>query len=193
MPQFSAQSKYIMDCCAIITGCATSTIFISFMIIVILFDLICLVSTFYGKDVYKKCPESNLINFVIFWLVVPYIFLNKGKVIYTIKKIIKKSSESEEIEQQNEIIKEELGLKQIICSNMIFYLMMFMWGISELKISCVNKLHHSIIYFICIIITIICGLGGFITLILLCCTNTRDHIKQNPQDKFGKYSQLNSA
>lgn len=178
---------YLLNCCTLILGCATGTFFLSLLAFVVLFDLICFIATFYNRNIYEKCPESNLVNFLICWLVVPYMFLNKGKIIYIMEKVARESAEDLEVEQQKDQIKKTIGYDQLKLSNVIFYLVMFVWGLQESKIKCVSELHHNIIYWLCVIIIIFSGIMGVGILLLLCCISTTNHVRYDPS---GKYKQI---
>lgn len=182
----------LITCCATTVGCATMTFLSGLFVFFVLFDLLCLVSTFYWKDIYEKCPQSDLVNYMIFWIAIPYMFLEKDKTIKTITKVIRPNPENQE-ETDTQTIANTRSAHEFGLSDMIFYLAMFIWGIKEFKVSCVEKLQHNIIYSMSLIITIFSGIASIGMSLLICCAGAFGHVRNNPNERYGEYRLVQQA
>lgn len=173
-------SEICATCLAGITGCIAVSILAIFFLFIISFDLICLASTFYAKDVYEKCPQSNLSLFMTVYLVVPYMFLDKSKVIKFITKSKYANGEKK--------VKVSKAKSDTSFLDWLFSALLFFWGINEFKVSCVHLLKHSILYLMGMIITICSGIFCIGGLFVFCCAVATGAAREDPnQTAYNEY------
>jgi hypothetical protein len=159
--------------------------------VVVVFDLMCLVSTFYWKEVYATCQNSDFINYMIIYLVVPYMFLGKDKTIKIITQVIKTTNQEETSEQQMTTTTTTSKPAYNFCvGDWLFYIVMFWWGIQEFKVSCVGDLKHYLIYYLAIIITIISGFASVGFALLVCCAGVSGHVRYDPNERYREYQRM---
>jgi hypothetical protein len=164
----------LITCCAGIVGCRTVTAFVSMGVIFALFDLICFGSLFYSRYVYDKCAHSDIPIFVTMYLVTPYMFLNKGRIIRTITSVQSIESESSDVLVNFQEQPMDSFLEWILSA------ILFFWGMNEFKVSCVKNINHTWLYVMAMIITIGSGIFCIFGLLLFCCGVVTGKIREDP-------------
>lgn len=178
----------IIELLVVCLGSSTVAVLCLFFIF---FDILCLMSLFYWKDIYEKCPSSDLINYMIMYLVIPYMFLDKNKVVVTVTQKITVNEENQTnvettANQQNANNSSSLG-------SIIFYFVMTYWGISEFKVKCVSKLQHSMIYSMGMIVMICSLVYSVFLFFIVCCGAITGGIRTNPrEERYRDYSRLSN-
>lgn len=147
-----------IKCVGVSAMAGVAVIGIALCAFVVCFDFLCFVSLFYLKNVYETCKESNLGLYVILYLLVPYVVLGKSQVIVNGGKTASTQYTSD-----------------VLFFTILWNIIMFFWGVHELRIDCVSKLHHSIIYIMSVCITIVSGA----TIIIFCCAPRQTRPTEN--------------
>lgn len=164
----------LITCCAGMVGCTTVSAFVLTAVFFVLFDLICFGSLFYSRYVYDKCAHSDIPLFVTVYLVAPYMFLNKGRIIRTITNVQNTESESPDIRVNS----QEQPINQFL--EWILSAILFFWGMNEFKVSCVKNINDTWLYTMVMIITIGSGMFCIFGLLLFCCGVITGKIREDP-------------
>lgn len=156
--------------------CNTNTTLL-FCLGVFLFDLTCLISLGSSKNIYSACESTNLPMYLTMYLITPYMFFEKHKVIKAIKKCIMGDFDST-------VQIEKIPSSMQICFEWVSFLILFVWGIFEFKVRCTHDIMSTGLYWTSFIVMVVSGIATISQTIMLCCGATMSIIKQDPNDEI---------
>lgn len=152
----------------------TTLIFCSLLLT---FDILCIMSLSFEKQKCDVCTNSNLTSYVTMYLLIPYVFFGKHKIV----DIILKAFEGD-IDTTIDIEKHPSKIQIIL--EWSFYALLFCFGILEFKVSCIGKLSSSFLYWTALLVTVFSGFICISQFILSCCGATISIVREPPNNEY---------